>query len=187
MPDVITSILCAFAASLIACALISILLRVLKNIAPVLIFIFGIGTAEVVAIGIGLYATQTFYFWPATAVVSFMGICNFFVFSSVYKSLSLTMLSYLKNAPDSTVSSANLTENIVEPSIYERMDLLVDMGLVQKQANETYVVTQKGEKTLRQITSLQTAFDIKTSGLYTKVQSTADSHADQNIQTLKVQ
>ena len=166
MTDQLFSIFVGVAASLISIMLIAVILRVRPNWAPVFVFALGIALSEVMSVSIGVLWLDQFYFWPATAAVGIIGIVNFFVFSAVYKSVSLQMLGILKEQVGNYVDKTILVEVVARPSVEERMELLVEMGLVVKSTDQMYLPTEKGLITVDRLRKLQRLFGIGGSGLY---------------------
>lgn len=154
--------------SLAAIVLIATVLRVRPNWTPVSVFAGGIALSEGMAVAVGSIWLDRFYFWPTSAAVGAIGIANFFVFSAVYKSISLQMLGVLSARADSQATRNLLTEVVVRPAVEERMELLVEMGLVAKASDQTYIPTVAGLRTIRRLQKMQRLFGISCSGLYRK-------------------
>ena len=148
--------------------MIAAALRVRPDWTPVSVFVGGIAFSEGLAVVIGAMWLDRFYFWPATAIVGALGIANFFVFSAVYKSVSLQMLGVLNAQADCLADKTLLIEVVARPAVEERMELLVEMGLVTKSSDQTYSPTLKGRRTLDKLQKLQRLFGISRSGLYRK-------------------
>ena len=166
MDDPMLSMLVGVLVSLASIALIALTLRVRPGWTPVSVFAGGIALSEGVSILVGVVWLDRFYFWPATAVVGAIGITNFFIFSAVYKSVSLQMLGILTTQADCSADKSLLIEVVARPAVEERMDLLVAMGLVAKAADQTYLPTVEGRQTIARLQKLQQLLGIKQSGLY---------------------
>jgi len=160
------SILAGTLVSFASIPLIAVMLRIRSDWTPVAVFAGGIALSEGVAIVIGAVWFDRFYFWPASAAVGAIGITNFFVFSAVYKSVSLQMLGILSAQKDCRANKNLLIEVVARPAVEERMELLVAMGLVAKAPDQTYSPTVEGLQTIARLQKLQQLFGINRSGLY---------------------
>lgn len=168
MSDELLSMLTGLFVGLGAVMLIAVVLRVRRDWAPVAVFAACIALSELVALAIGAVWLDRFYVWPATAVVGFIGIVNFFVFGAVYKSVSLQMLGLLNAQPGGRADKALLVNVIARPCVEQRMELLVEMGQVGKSSDQTYVPTPQGLKAVARLHRLQRLLGIYSSGLYGK-------------------
>lgn len=154
------------AASIASITCIGIALRCLRRIAPVLVFVLGIGLSEVAVIVYGILSKDVFPLWPATAAIVSIGITNFFIFSAVYKSVSIQMLLTLAAEPGGVADKSVFVDRIVRPSVEGRMELLVEMGLVRKTAEDAYAPTLDGERFVARFARVQRLFGVTVSGLY---------------------
>lgn len=166
MDDSMLSILAGALVSLVSIPLIAVMLRIRPDWTPVSIFAGGIALSEGVAITIGVVWLDHFYFWPASAAVGAIGIANFFIFSAVYKSVSLQMLGILAAQEDCRADKSLLIEVVARPAVEDRMELLVTVGLVAKAPDQTYSPTLEGLRTIARLQKLQQLFGINHSGLY---------------------
>ena len=160
------SMLVGISVSLASIALIAVTLRVRPGWTPVSVFAGGIALSEGVTILVGVFGLDRFYVWPASAAVGAIGIANFFIFSAVYKSVSLQMLGILTAQADGCADKSLLIEAVARPAVEERMELLVAMGLVTKAVDQTYLPTSEGRQTIARLQKVQQLFGIKRSGLY---------------------
>lgn len=168
MTDPLMSIITGSLVSLSSIPLIAATLRVRPDWTPVSIFAGGIALSEGVAIAIGVVWLDQFHFWSASATVGAIGIANFFVFSAVYKSVSLQMLGFLNAQSGCCADKSLLVEAVARPAVEHRMELLLEMGLVTRGIDQTYAPTSKGRKTVERLQKLQRLFGISSSGLYRK-------------------
>lgn len=168
MADPLLSVLAGIVASVAAIILIAATLRVRPDWTPVYVFAGGIALAEGTAVAIGVAWLARFYFWPASAVVGALGIANFFVFSAVYKSVSLRMLGVLNAQAGCRADKKLLIDAVARPAVEQRMALLVVMGLAAEVADQTYAPTAAGRQTINRLQKLQRLFGISRSGLYRK-------------------
>lgn len=168
MGDPMLSMLVGVVASIASIVLIATVLRVRPNWTPVSVFVGGVALSEVAAVVIGVVWLDHFHFWPASAAVGAVGIANFFVFSAVYKSVSLQMLGVLTTQVECRTDKNLLVEAVARPAVEERMELLVEMGLVAKTPDQTYVPTAAGRQMIGRLQKLQRLFGISRSGLYRK-------------------
>lgn len=166
MDNYIWSLLIGVLTSLISIVLISITLRICPDWTPVTVFMGGITLAAGLAVLIGSTILDQFHFWQALAAVCAVGIANFFLFSAVYKSVSLQMLGVLNTQTDRFADKGMLVEVVARPSVEKRMELLVEMGMVAKSPDQTYTPTEAGRRTIYRLQKLQRLFGINSSGLY---------------------
>ncbi|MBU3540831.1 hypothetical protein [Polynucleobacter sp. UB-Tiil-W10] len=151
-----------------AVVLIAGVIRLRRDLAPVAIFAVCIALSELVTLAIGATWLDRFYVWPATAMVCFIGIVNFFLFGAVYKSVSLQILGLLNTQPGGRADKKLLVDVIAQPCVEQRMELLVEMGQVNKSAEQTYAPTLQGLKAVSHLHKLQRLLGIYKSGLYGK-------------------
>ena len=168
MNDELLSMLLGLIVGLGAIVLIAVVMRLRSNWAPVAVFAVGIALSELAALAIGLAMLDRFYVWPATAIVGFTGIVNFFIFGAVYKSVSLQMLCFLNTLPNGRADKAQLVSLIARPCVEQRMELLVEIGQVSKSPHQSYSPTPQGLKTVARLRRMQRFFGIYFSGLYGK-------------------
>lgn len=92
--------------------------------------------------------------------------CVLYVFSALYKSISLRILTDLGNAPDQCLTISQLVSRRVTPSFSARVKLLVETGLAQEVRGDAFAPLQKGLKYARCIAMIRTAFRVDRGGLY---------------------
>lgn len=168
MSDPLLSLLAGVVIGLCAVPLIALVLRLRPAWPPVYVFAAGIALSGLAAVLAGRTWIGSFHFWPALAAAGAIGIANFFVFSAVYKSISLRMLVLLASRSGCQADKGLLVDSIVRPAVSERMELLADMGMVAPQAGGTFSPTAKGRRTIARLQNLQRLFGISHSGLYRK-------------------
>ncbi len=166
MTESALSILIALLASVAVAGSVLLTLRYLPQITPVYVFAGGTLIGIGVATAIGAYFLNEFEFWTAGSLISLLGVCHLFVFSAVYKSVSLRMLGVLADQPGGRMHVAELVEQVARPSVEERMDVLVDMGLAEKDGDGLFHATAQGIRTDARLARLQHHFGIRSSGLY---------------------
>lgn len=88
-----------------------------------------------------------------------------FVFSAVYKSVSLGVLCELARLPQGELPLEEITRRHVAPRFAERIDLLVAGGLVRREG-EGYLITDQGRRAARRLEGLRRLFGVAGSGLY---------------------
>jgi hypothetical protein len=106
-----------------------------------------------------------FSYWSAAAVSGFGAIVWLFVFSAVYKSVSLRILRELARSQGRTLALAAITDQYVLPEFESRVAVLLQMRCVRATANG-YEVTRKGTDIASRIAVFQWLFGITASGLY---------------------
>ncbi|MCQ8782844.1 hypothetical protein [Mangrovibrevibacter kandeliae] len=167
MTDPLVSVLCGVAGFLVAFAAVPLVLRLRRAVAPVLVHVGAALLGEAVALLLGLAFAERLLFWPASAVVGLGAVLNLFVFSAVYKSVSLQMLGLLAAEPGHAVTLDRLVEELGRPTVEGRMALLEEMGLVHR-APDGLRVTAAGLANVRRLTAVQRLFAIARSGLYSQ-------------------
>jgi hypothetical protein len=95
-----------------------------------------------------------------------------FVYSAVYKSISLGLLAELDRQDERGLSVQEITERHVYTSFRNRINILVAAGYVSV-AGTRYRLTDAGQRLATRIRAVQHLFGIKHSGLYGLVQSSA--------------
>ena len=168
MSDPQLSLLAGVVTSLCAIPLIALVLRLRPALPPVYVFAAGIALSGALAVLAGRALIDRFQLWPAIAAAGAIGIANFFVFSAVYKSISLRMLVLLASSPGRQAPKVLLVDRVVRPAVSERMDLLVEMGMATQAPGGTYSPTLKGRRTIARLQKVQRLFGISRSGLYRK-------------------
>jgi hypothetical protein len=104
-------------------------------------------------------------YWPAAAVSGFGAVVWLFVYSAVYKSVSLRILGEIIRSPGHALSLATITEQCVRPEFENRALVLVRMGCA-RESDRGYEVTRKGTDVASRIAVVQWVCGIVTSGLY---------------------
>jgi hypothetical protein len=168
MSDPLLSFLAGVVVSLAAIPLMAVALRLRAAWPPVYVFAAGIAMSGLAAVLAGKYWIDHFHAWPALAAAGAIGIANFFVFSAVYKSISLKMLLLLASRPGCEAEKGLLVDSIVRPAVAQRMGLLVEMGMATEAPDGTHSPTAKGRQTIARLQKLQRLFGISSSGLYRK-------------------
>jgi len=106
-----------------------------------------------------------FAYWSAAAVSGFGAVIWLFLFSAVYKSVSLRILRELHRLPNHALPLATITVEYVRPEFEHRIRVLMRMGCA-RETDRGYEVTRKGIDTASRIAVVQWVFGIATSGLY---------------------
>lgn len=148
--------------ALIVC--LQVALRLIRG-APVPIYF---GTALAVHLLTVAVATQVWpglTYWHGAAVYWFGFVAYLFVFGAVYKSVSLSILRELWRAPSHRVKAEAVASDIVLPTFLSRIEILRELGLVEKEA-DNYRISRKGIILAGRITAVQKFFGIDKSGLY---------------------
>ena len=151
----------------ICCIVITcIALRVFLLIAPVKIFFTCIVFSELLLILIDVLFFNGIYIWHASAMIGLFGIINFFLFGAIYKSISLKLLGVLHANPCQCETVDFLVEVVGQTCVDQRMELLVQMGYVEKFDDGTYFPTTAGFKVGSRLKKIQMFFGVYKSGLY---------------------
>ena len=88
-----------------------------------------------------------------------------YVFSSLYKSISLKIIHFLSHQPEYSAHLDEIFEKCIKASFTERVDILVDSSMAERR-NDRFVITGAGIKTANRIRWMQRLFGIERSGLY---------------------
>lgn len=99
------------------------------------------------------------------ALYGFLVAAWLFVFSAVYKSVSLGVLCELARLPQGELPLEEITRRHVAPRFAERIDLLVAGGLVRREG-DGYAITSQGKRTARRLEGMRRVFGLTGSGLY---------------------
>jgi hypothetical protein len=166
MNEMLMSTLVGFIIGLCCVLLTVVMLRILPRAAPVKVFICCILFSEIAVVLIGSIYFNIFYLWYASAMIGLIGITNFFIFGAVYKSVSLEMLNLLFSQSNHKASEDFLVKVIGRPCVRGRMELLVEMGWVNKNDSGDYQLSIAGSKKIHQLRVVQKIFCIHQSGLY---------------------
>ncbi len=105
-----------------------------------------------------------FNVWLAFSIFVFAASFYLFLFSAVYKSLSIRFLLLISSRSGKT-SYNELDALITDNSFYERIELLYQMGLVLKEG-DIFKISDQGMHVASRIERIRKLFNIKTTGLY---------------------
>jgi hypothetical protein len=147
--------------------LTTILVRSLFYRSPVLLHVVSAAAMVVVLAVIlpVLFGRDARPFWIAVSALYGGAVVFLFLFSAVYKSISLEVLCALNLAPQHRLTLDAITEKLVLPRFVERIDLLISSGLVLR-TNDGYFLTERGRRAARQLRGVQRFAGITQSGLY---------------------
>ncbi|MFO0802179.1 MAG: hypothetical protein U0791_03505 [Gemmataceae bacterium] len=104
-------------------------------------------------------------YWPIAAVGGFGAVAWLFVFSAVYKSVSLRILSQLARVEGNELPLETVTTDYVMPEFAARVDVLRNMGCAEP-VGAGDALTAKGAATAKRILAVQKLCGIERSGLY---------------------
>jgi hypothetical protein len=143
------------------------LVRSLRDQAPVLLHIVSAAAMLVVVSLIVLIFSERDVrpLWIAGSVLYGGAVALLFLFSAVYKSISLGVLCSLELGPQHRLALADIAHKLVLPRFIERIDLLVAGGLVLS-TEEGYTLTARGRRAARWLRAVQRFAGITRSGLY---------------------
>ena len=105
--------------------------------------------------------------WISGSVLYGCAVGFLFLFSAVYKSISLEVLCVLKASPHQYLSLDVISQQVVLPRFVERIELLIAAGLVQH-TDDGYMITAQGHEAARRLTALQRFAGVTNSGLYVR-------------------
>jgi len=162
MTQSISSFGYGFMLVLLHVVLVAIMARCMDKVTPVMIHVASAFISFVIlcitAVIIG------FNFWLACSVLFFCVSTYVFVFSAVYKSLSLRILS-ATHANGNVLSIEKIKNKVTSSTYAERVELLSGMGYVVN-SQDKYQLTKKGKTTVKLLIKFREAFLINTRSLY---------------------
>jgi predicted transcriptional regulator len=148
---------------------VSICLRFIRRLAPVLVHLLCavvLGAALPAILSIVAARFQVAIpFWPAASIFYGGVIAWLYAFSAVYKSISLGILQALHAAPERRVTIDSVALNFALPRFAERIDLLVEGGLVTR-TESGYAITPQGLKAVHRLQLIQRIFAVSGKGFY---------------------
>lgn len=149
---------------------VPLMLRAVRGVAPVTVFVgsaVGIHVLQILAmIVIGRSTELPVPYWHGAAVFGAGAIGYLFVFSAVYKSISLRMLAMLIRDKGRVTAVDALTGAITVPEFEQRAKILLEGRFAAASAGASYVITAEGRAMAERIIGLQRAFGVAQSGLY---------------------
>ncbi|KAF0225625.1 MAG: hypothetical protein FD176_311 [Rhodospirillaceae bacterium] len=161
---IITSMLSgliALAAFLIA---VQILTR-LTTASPVMVYFLTALFIHLGAMAGGAWIYPGLSYWHGATIYWFGFMAYLFAFGAFYKSISLLILQQIYSAQGHRMSLDRVATDIVLPCFTNRIDVMLDGGLV-RQEDDKYTLTEQGKKTAGKIAKLQKLFGIDQCGLY---------------------
>lgn len=145
--------------------LVQLAARLAPKAAPVAVY-FGTGMAvHLGATAIAAASLPAFSYWHAAALYWFGFMAYLFVFGAIYKSISLKILRALWQAPGHALAVAEITGGVVLPSFTDRVQVLLDGGLIEA-TPEGYRITAQGQKIAGRIAAVHRFFGIDRCGFY---------------------
>ena len=145
---------------------VAVVMRLRPGWAPVSVCIAGMIVAEAATTALGAARIGAFDFWLATGAVGTIGMVHAFVFGFVYKSVSAQILAVVTDQPSCRAETTLILDKAVGPAVEERMQLLVDLGLVVRLPDGAYTPTADGQAAAARLKKVQGLFGIERSGLY---------------------
>lgn len=150
--------------------LVPLVLRLFRTLAPVLLHLASGLLVHLVQVIVMWWAGtagshEPLPYWHGTAVLGAGAIGYLFVFSAVYKSVSLRILDCLVTHGGDRARLRDIVTEVVAPETRSRMRLLVEMGLAAEEGGR-YRTTGQGRKTAARLQTLRRVFGIRDSGLY---------------------
>ena len=139
--------------------------RLAEKVAPVKVHAFSLAFVQVIFLLAARNAPWAVNVWNGTAIIGFGGVAFLFLFSAVYKSVSIRMLASLAGSESGQVSYPALTASLVRPQFASRVSVLLDMGYVAEREGR-YCITHSGRLFAKRWRCVQKLFGIDRSGLY---------------------
>lgn len=147
---------------------VPLLLRATPRVAPVKIHIGSAVSLHLVQILVMMFVGQAgspLPYWHGAAVFGAGAIGYLFLFSAVYKSISLRMLAVLVRDAGQPTHLDALTNAVTLPEFEQRARILLQ-GHLATVSGGTYAITDQGRTMAGRLIRLQRAFGVRQSGLY---------------------
>jgi hypothetical protein len=140
-------------------------LRLPGRLSPVTRHAISALVTHATGLALAAYLVGPVAYWPAAAVNVFAVVCWLFLFSAVYKSVSLRILTKLASTAEHTLPLNTITEEYVRPEFEARIEVLLKLGCAEV-AEDEYTTTHKGDETARRVVTVQRICGIERSGMY---------------------
>ena len=105
------------------------------------------------------------YYWQSASIFAFGVMMYVFIFSAAYKSISLRAVVLLADSESASVTVSEIMDRLVVKSFHDRIDVLLNAGLVTK-AHKGFSITGQGRRTANRIIALRNFFGARSNGLY---------------------
>lgn len=155
---------CLGVAAFVCHAVIAIFaVRKLPQQSPVMLHIGSAVLAELIFVGLGHAAPQPVSFWHGAILIGFGALAFLFIFSALYKSVSIRMLLIADQAGGAEVTM--LTRDFTQAAFTDRAYVLKEMGCVTE-ADGRFTITPEGVRLARKFSAMKALMRVSTSGLY---------------------
>lgn len=148
--------------------IVPLLLRATPRAAPVKIHVGSAVSLHLLQILVTMFVGQAgspLPYWHGAAVFGAGAIGYLFLFSAVYKSISLRMLAVLMRDKGQATRLDALTDAVTLPEFEQRVRILLESRLAMASGG-TYAITDAGRTMAARLIRLQRAFGVRRSGLY---------------------
>ena len=153
----ILSFLVGFISFTIYAFTVLILLRMTLSVSPVIIqFVYALMVHIIAILGSSLILKGLPY-WHGAALFWFCFNIYLFIYSAVYKSISLKILSTLSRCSSKSETVLQITNLYILPSFVERINILTQANYAV-QNNEQFTITNQGKKMATRIITIQKLF-----------------------------
>ena len=172
------SLLVAFLLILFHIAFVLFLMRktLATQISPVFIHVIS-GFVALAFLGLAGRTPFSFDGWLTFSFFGFASTSFLFLFSAVYKSLSLRFLLTIRSNRN-RLTFSQLHHLVTKKSFKERAELLSKMGMVIKKG-EDFSISSQGLRVAKRIEQIRKIFGITTRGLYQELNKDRDDYFSQ--------
>ena len=122
-------------------------------------------TVHAASIGSAIACGAQFTYWHGAAFYWFCVIVFLFVYSAVYKSVSLRVLLRLSQPNGNSVTFDEISRQLIRPRFEERATILVEAGHVEFRQGH-FEVTEKGRGMAARFRRVRRLLGIENAGLY---------------------
>jgi hypothetical protein len=119
----------------------------------------------VASAGFGFRFVDGFSFFYALSIFGFFWFCFFFVTSIFYVSVSVGIIHYLTTQPGNSSTIEELYQECIRKPFTHRVQFMEKLGAITH-SEQGYLITDRGERTVRRIKNLQNALGLKSRGYY---------------------
>lgn len=155
---------CLGAAALACHGFMAILaVRNLPRVSPVILHATSTVLAELIFLGLIYAASHPVPFWHGAILIGFGALAFLFVFSALYKSISIRMLLIADRTGKADIKT--LTHDFTQAAFADRANVLKEMGCVTE-ADGRFTITPQGVRLARKFSAMKALMRVSTSGLY---------------------
>ena len=148
------------------CVAVVILLRLRLKLHPILQHALSSVLVHLATIAVASFSLPGIPYWHG-AVLYWLGVWAYlYLFSAIYTSITLNIISYIYNHAGSA-DSQSLLGSCVMPPFTSRVDMMTAGGFTDVKDGR-YTVPAKGRRAAQRIIAIRRFFGVNASGLYTE-------------------